>query len=57
MLDYAKERGYQEITLGVEEDNLNAMHIYQKYGFNKLIKQKRETVNGRTYDFNLYLKI
>lgn len=28
-----KEKGYQQITLGVDTDNKNALRIYQKFGF------------------------
>ncbi|WP_312890818.1 GNAT family N-acetyltransferase [Paenibacillus endophyticus] len=33
LIDYAKQLGYQEIALGVDTDNLNAKHLYEKKGF------------------------
>ncbi|WP_237389746.1 GNAT family N-acetyltransferase [Bacillus sp. USDA818B3_A] len=33
LIDYAKQLGYEEITLGVDTDNLNARHLYKKKGF------------------------
>ncbi|MGN1329355.1 MAG: GNAT family N-acetyltransferase, partial [Eubacterium sp.] len=33
MIDLCKEKEYQQITVGVDTDNENALHIYQKYGF------------------------
>lgn len=33
MIALCKEKGYKQITVGVDTDNKNALHIYQKYGF------------------------
>lgn len=33
MINLCKEKGYQQITVGVDTDNKNALHIYKKYGF------------------------
>lgn len=33
MIDLCKEKGYQQITVGVDTDNKNAIHIYKKFGF------------------------
>lgn len=33
MIALCKEKGYQQITVGVDTDNKNALHIYKKYGF------------------------
>ncbi len=33
----AKEMGYSEMTIGVDKDNVNAMHLYEKYGFNEVL--------------------
>lgn len=37
LIDYAKHLGYKEISLGVDIDNLNAKHLYEKKGFTKVI--------------------
>jgi len=37
VLESIKNQGYQEITIGVEGDNLNAKHIYNKLGFTNFI--------------------
>lgn len=33
MISLCKEKGYQQITVGVDTDNENAIHIYKKEGF------------------------
>lgn len=33
MIDVCKEKGYQYITVGVDVDNDNAIHLYKKKGF------------------------
>lgn len=33
MIDLCREKGYRQITVGVDTDNANAVHIYKKYGF------------------------
>lgn len=35
MIALCKEKGYQQITVGVDTDNKNAVHIYKKFGFEK----------------------
>jgi ribosomal protein S18 acetylase RimI-like enzyme len=37
LIDYAKQLGYEEITLGVDTDNLNARHLYEKNGFTNIL--------------------
>lgn len=37
LIDYAKRLGYEEISLGVDTDNLNARHLYEKKGFTNVI--------------------
>jgi len=32
-----KELGYSEMSLGVDIDNINARHLYEKKGFNNVI--------------------
>ena len=33
MIALCKKKGYQQITVGVDTDNENALHIYKKFGF------------------------
>lgn len=48
--------GYTEFTVGVEDDNLRAKYIYQKYGFTKVIARKSESYQGDSYEYNLLLR-
>ena len=33
----AKDMGYSEITIGVDKNNVNALHLYKKFGFTEVI--------------------
>ena len=46
---------YQEITVGVEDDNPRARHMYEKRGFTRCIARCRESYQGDAYDFDLLL--
>lgn len=48
--------GYNELTVGVEDDNDRARHIYEQFGFTKLIARRREEYQGDGYEYNLYLR-
>jgi diamine N-acetyltransferase len=37
LITYAKEKGYKEMSLGVDIDNENARYLYEKYGFNDVL--------------------
>lgn len=37
LIDYAEKLGYEEISLGVDTDNLNARHLYEKKGFTNVL--------------------
>lgn len=39
LIERAKKMGYDEIALGVDIDNLNALHLYKKKGFNHTIAE------------------
>lgn len=54
VLDALKEKGYCEFTVGVEDDNLRAIHMYQALGFNKFLLRKQEEYQGDAYEYNLY---
>ncbi len=56
VLELLKERGYCEFTVGVEDENLRAIHMYQKEGFQELLLRKQESYQGDAYEYNLYLK-
>lgn len=56
VLHMLKEEGYCEFTVGVEEDNLRAIHMYQSMGFDTLLLRKQESFQGDVYAYNLYLK-
>ncbi|MBQ7922551.1 MAG: GNAT family N-acetyltransferase [Clostridia bacterium] len=36
VLDFARENDFEKIDLQVRSDNVNAIHLYEKYGFVKL---------------------
>lgn len=48
--------GYSEFTVGVEDDNERAIHIYKELGFDNIIARKYETYEGYGYEYSLYLK-
>ncbi len=48
--------GYSELTMGVEDDNDRAKHIYESFGFTELLARKREEYQGDSYEYNLYLR-
>ncbi len=56
VLAVLKEAGYTEFTVGVEDDNFRAIHMYQALGFNEFLLRKHEEYQGDEYDYNLYLK-
>ena len=37
LIEKAKEMGYSEMTIGVDKDNENALHLYRKYGFTEVL--------------------
>jgi len=49
-------RGYCEFTIGVEDDNLRARHIYEKHGFTEVIARCTETYQGDSYEYDLLLR-
>ena len=50
-----KEKGFEEFTIGVEEDNEKAKHIYFKYGFTEPIDYGKGD-EFDTSEYTLYLK-
>ncbi len=39
----AKSMGYSEMTIGVDKDNVNALHLYEKYGFTEVLFDGADT--------------
>ena len=37
LIDYAQALGFEEIALGVDMDNMNARHLYEKKGFTDVL--------------------
>ena len=37
LIEKAKEMGYSEMTIGVDKDNENALHLYRKFGFTEVL--------------------
>jgi len=56
VLGILQEDGYCEFTVGVEDDNLRAIHMYQALGFTEFVLRKQEEYQGDAYEYNLYLK-
>lgn len=56
VLSVLEENGYYEFTVGVEDDNFRAIHMYQALGFNEFLLRKQEEYQGDAYEYNLYLK-
>lgn len=38
----AKEMGYSEISIGVDKDNIVALHLYNNYGFSEVIYEGKD---------------
>lgn len=56
VLSVLQKNGYSEFTVGVEDDNARALHMYQAHGFQELLLRKREEYQGDSYEYNLYIK-
>lgn len=50
-----KSQGYSEFTIGVEDDNMRAKHIYEKYGFSEIISRETGCYQGDSYEYDLLL--
>ncbi len=37
LIKKVKEMGFSEMTIGVDKDNVNALHLYRKYGFTEVL--------------------
>lgn len=48
LIEKAKEMGFEEMTIGVDKDNVNALHLYKKYGFTEVLFDGADE-NGEYY--------
>lgn len=48
LIEKATEMGYTEMTVGVDKDNENAVHLYKKYGFTEVLFDGADE-NGEYY--------
>ena len=56
VIDTLEKEGYKELTVGVEDDNLRARHIYEAYGFTEVIERKAESYQTASYEYDLLLR-
>ena len=54
ILAFAKEKGFEQLNLEVRSDNIRAIRLYKKYGFQKLCTFPRFfKINEEYIDFDL----
>lgn len=41
IVDFAKNNGINKLTLEVNENNIQAIHLYQKFGFRQIAKREK----------------
>lgn len=51
-----EKQGYTEFTVGVEDDNSVAIHIYEQFGFNEVIARLSDEYDGKLFEYNLLLR-
>lgn len=56
VIDAIEACGYREITIGVEDDNLRAKHLYRKFGFTEFVERRSESYQGDAYAYDLLLR-
>ena len=56
VIDVLTKQGYSEFTVGVEDDNTRAIHIYKNFDFTEIIARKSEEYQGDSYEYNLLLR-
>lgn len=56
VLTFLRQQGYSEFTVGVEDDNPRALHMYQNFGFREFVLRKQEEYQGDFYEYGLYLR-
>lgn len=55
IIDIIKGAQYREITIGVEDDNARAKHLYHKFGFTEFVERRHESYQGDNYEYDLLL--
>lgn len=56
VIDELNANGYHELTVGVEDYNIQARYMYEKYGFIQPITRIKETYQGDSYEYDLLLR-
>ncbi len=56
VINELEKQGYREFTVGVEDDNERAKHIYRSFGFTGFLARKYEEFQGDRYGYGLYLR-
>lgn len=56
VLAILQQNGYNEFTVGVEDDNTKARYMYEKHGFIEPIARIKESYQGDSYEYDLLLK-
>lgn len=56
VLSILEKQGYCEFTIGVEDNNERARHMYINFGFTESISRKMETYQNSSYEYNLLIK-
>lgn len=46
LIEKAKSMNFREMTIGVDKDNLNALHLYKKFGFNEVLFDGEDEYGG-----------
>lgn len=53
VIEELRGQDYTEFTVGVEDDNDRARHIYEKFGFTKFLSRKSEEYQGDKFEYDL----
>jgi Acetyltransferases len=56
VINQVRAEGYAEMTIGVEDDNLKAKHIYRKLGFTEFIRRDAGSFEGDYYEYDVSMK-
>lgn len=56
VIEILDNAGYKEFTVGVEDTNTRARHMYMKHGFITRVARKKECYQGDEYEYDLLLK-
>ena len=56
VLELLEKDGYREFTIGAEDDNAVALHLYRALGFCGFVLRKEEEYQGERYVFSLLEK-